>query len=120
MGAVAVHSARFICPSQPMIKPKERPASLTKQLSEQILGKMLADGLEQGEFFMTEEQFAAREAVNGLRALGFLESRRRKGLLVGAASPIELLSMTRPFFGRSKKNLRELSRLYVGVNRPNH
>jgi len=103
-----------------MINRQDGPDSPAKQLSEQILDKVLSDGLEQGQFFMTEQQISelfgvsrrrTREAVNGLRALGFLESRRRKGLMMGDADPVELLSKTLPFFGRTKKNLRELARL---------
>ncbi len=76
--------------------------------------------LPDGAFFMTEAQLAtryrvsrtvAREAVSQLKALGLLESRKRKGLLVRRPDPVGLLSTSLPSLATSPDDWHELAQL---------
>jgi DNA-binding FadR family transcriptional regulator len=76
--------------------------------------------LPDGAFFMTEAQLAtryrvsrtvAREAVSQLKALGLLESRKRKGLLVRRPDPLGLLSTSLPSLATSPDDWHELAQL---------
>ena len=101
------------------MSPTGPKRALTLELARKVKERILDQDLSPGELFMTEaqmcEEFDAshrvtREAVNRLRALGVLHSRRRKGLVVGHTNPVELLSDSLPFYGRSQNNLAELAR----------
>ena len=94
--------------------------SLTSALSEKIKDRILTTGLQGGDPLMTEAQLGkefgashrvTREAVNRLRALGVVESRRRKGIVVGNADPVKLFSSSVALFGRTRANFIELARL---------
>ena len=93
-------------------------AKLTRELAAKIQQRILEGDLKEGDFFMTEAQIAAdfgasrrvaREAVSRLRAFDLLRSRRRKGLVVGQANPVGLLSGSMQFFGRNPANTRDLA-----------
>lgn len=92
----------------------------SQQLAERLRKKIEQEQLPDGELFMTEaevaEQFevsrtVAREAVARLRAIGLLEGRQRKGLIVRHPDPIDLFSASLPSLARSEDDLAELSRL---------
>jgi DNA-binding FadR family transcriptional regulator len=83
--------------------------NLVATVAEQLHAEILSSGLKQGELFMTGGQIAqryevsrtvAREAINQLCALGVLESRRRKGVLVTQPDPVKLSASWVPMFGR--------------------
>src|SRR5215472_7921844 len=89
-------------------------------LAEQIRRRIQAEQLRDGELFMTEAQLAAeygvsrnitREAVSQLRALGILEGRKRKGLIVRLPNPVRLLSHSLPSLARSEEHFSELVKL---------
>jgi len=89
---------------------------LAQTLRERIQREQLADG----SFFMTERQLAAeygvsrtvaREAVSRLQALGILEGRKRKGLLVRHPDPLRLLSTSLPSLVASPDNWQDLALL---------
>ena len=91
----------------------------TTTLASRIQQQIVAQQLKPGELLMTEEQISAhfgasrrvaREAIGRLRALGVLRARRRKGLVVGEANPVELLSESVSVYGRSPVNFQELAR----------
>ncbi len=92
--------------------------SLATKVSEQIRDQILADGLQPGDVFMTEagiaEQYGVsrnivRESVSRVRALGLLESRQGKGLIVSSCDPAELLSSTIAFYGSGPEQLLQLA-----------
>jgi len=94
--------------------------SLPQQLAERIQLHIEHEQLPDGQLFMTEaevaERFAvsrtvAREAVGRLRAIGLLEGRQRKGLIVRHPDPVQLFSASLPSMARSDRDLAELSRL---------
>ncbi len=83
--------------------------NLVTTVAEQIHAEILSSGLKQGDLFMTGQQIArryevsrtvAREAINQLCALGLLESRKRKGVLVAQPDPVKLSASWVPMFGR--------------------
>jgi DNA-binding FadR family transcriptional regulator len=89
-------------------------------LAEQIRRRIQAEQLRDGDLFMTEAQVAAeygvsrnitREAVSRLRALGILEGRKRKGLIVRLPNPVQLLSHSLPSLAQSEEHLNELAKL---------
>jgi DNA-binding FadR family transcriptional regulator len=89
-------------------------------LAEQIRRRIQAEQLRDGDLFMTEAQLAqeygvsrslTREAVGQLRALGLLEGRKRKGLIVRLPNPVQLLSHSLPSLARSEEHLGGLARL---------
>jgi GntR family transcriptional regulator, transcriptional repressor for pyruvate dehydrogenase complex len=89
---------------------------LARTIRQRIQGEQLADG----SFFMTEAQLAAeygvsrtvaREAVSRLQALGILEGRKRKGLLVRHPDPLRLLSNSLPSLVASPDDWQELAHL---------
>jgi len=103
--------------TDPASKPTDS-AKLTRELAAKIQQKIMEGNLREGDFFMTEAQIAAefgasrrvaREAVSRLRAFDLLRSRRRKGLVVGQANPVGLLSGSMQFFGRNPDNVRDLA-----------
>ncbi len=94
--------------------------NLSQQLTERIREYIEQAALPDGAFFMTEaevaEQFdvsraVAHEAVGRLRAIGLLEGRQRKGLIVRRPDPVSLFSASLPFLANSEQDVSELSRL---------
>ncbi|TVP98203.1 MAG: FadR family transcriptional regulator [Planctomycetaceae bacterium] len=94
--------------------------SQSQHLAERLRARIEQQQLPDGELFMTEAEVAekydvsrtvAREAVGQLRAIGLLEGRQRKGLIVRHPDPIGLFSASLPSFARSEHDLAELSRL---------
>jgi len=99
-----------------MSRPATQAHALAKEIRQRIQGERLADG----SFFMTEAQLAAeygvsrtvaREAVSRLQALGILEGRKRKGLLVRHPDPLRLLSNSLPSLAASPDDWQELAQL---------
>ncbi len=100
--------------------PEEPRKNLSHQLSERIREYIEQAELPDGELFMTEAEVAdqfdvsravAREAVGQLRAIGLLEGRQRKGLIIRRPDPVRLFSASLPFLAKSKQDVSELSRL---------
>ena len=94
--------------------------NLSQRLAEQLQQHIQHEQLPDGQLFMTEAEVAqrfdvsrtvAREAVGRLRAIGLLEGRQRKGLIVRHPNPVELFSASLPSMARSDDDLAELSRL---------
>jgi DNA-binding FadR family transcriptional regulator len=94
--------------------------SLSQQLAERIRQDIEQARLPDGELFMTEAEVAekfqvsrtvAREAVGRLRAIGLLEGRKRKGLIVRHPDPVRLFSASLPSLVRSDEDLAELAQL---------
>ena len=90
--------------------------SLAQTIRERIQHERLADGV----FFMTEAQVAeeygtsrtvTREAVSRLQALGILEGRKRKGLIVRHPDPVRLLSNSLPSLVTSQSDWHDLAQL---------
>ncbi len=93
--------------------------TLANHVADGLRRSLLARGLREGDLFMKEEDVArryrvsrgiAREAVSQLRALGILKSRQARGLLVGRADPVELLSQSLPFYSRSPSDDTHIAR----------
>ncbi|MFV2070041.1 MAG: FadR/GntR family transcriptional regulator [Pirellulales bacterium] len=89
---------------------------LAARLRERIQSSRLADG----ELFMTEAELAeeygvsrtvAREAVGRLAAIGLLEGRKRKGLVVRRPDPLRLLELGLPSLFDSPQDISELAML---------
>jgi len=94
--------------------------NLSQQLAERIRQQIEQSRLPDGELFMTEAEVAekfdvsrtvAREAVGRLRAIGLLEGRQRKGLIVRHPDPVRLFSASLPSLVRSEQDLADLARL---------
>jgi len=90
------------------------------QVAEKVRRNLQTRRLREGERFMTEAELArrygvsrgiAREAVGRLRALGVLDSRQRKGIVVGRVDPIKLVAQSLPMYHRSPRDLLSLARL---------
>ena len=86
--------------------------TLANRLATRIHQDIIASDLSEGELFMTGDQVEthyavsrsiAREALSQLRSLGILESRQKKGLLVGRPDPVHLMSRWVPLYGRDGK-----------------
>jgi GntR family transcriptional repressor for pyruvate dehydrogenase complex len=97
-----------------------RDLSQADELAEQIRQRIQREQLPDGSFFMTEKQLAeqyavsrtvVREAVSRLQALGMLEGRKRKGLLVRHPDPVRLLSHSLPSLVASPDDWREVALL---------
>lgn len=97
---------------------KEPPHSLALELSERIRHRIQSAEFTDGDFFLTEAELAeeyqvsrriAREAVNRLCALGLLEGRKRKGLIVRHPDPVEVWANCLPSLARSQEKLAELA-----------
>lgn len=89
-------------------------------LADRIRQRLQAEPWEDGQLFMTAEQLAseyqvsravARDAVTRLQALGLLEGRKRKGLVVRRPDPVQLLSDSLPSLAHSEEDWRELAQL---------
>ena len=92
----------------------------TQRLAQMLRDRITDQGLLDGEFFMTEADLAdeygvsrsmAREAAMQLRAVGLLESRKHKGLIVSRPDPIKLFSDSLPAAIQSNQDLLEVTRL---------
>lgn len=97
-----------------------RSGSLADDLAEKVRRRIQADQLADGALFMTAAQLAeeygvsrtvAREAVSRLQALGILEGRKRKGLVVRHPDPLRLLSESLPSLASSPRDWLELAQL---------
>ena len=100
--------------------PVVRRASQAQELAKMIRQRIQKAQLPDGSFFMTEAQLAAEydvsrtvahEAVSRLQALGILEGRKRKGLLVRHPDPLRLLSNSLPSLVASPDDWQELAQL---------
>lgn len=97
-----------------------RPATQVRELARKIRHRIQAARLTDGAFFMTEAQLAAeygvsrtvtREAVSRLQALGILEGRKRKGLIVRRPDPLRLFQNSLPSLMTSPDDWRDLAQL---------
>lgn len=101
-----------------------RTVSQANELADSIRLRIQAEQLAEGALFMTEAQLAeeygasrtvVREAVSRLQALGLLEGRKRKGLIVRHPDPLRLFSNSLPSLVRSQEDWRELAMLRYAI-----
>lgn len=107
--------------AQPLQDSREpRPATQVRELAQKIRERIQKERLPDGALFMTEAQLAAeygtsrtvtREAVSRLQALGILEGRQRKGLIVRHPDPLRLFQSSLPSLVTSPEDWRELAQL---------
>lgn len=99
---------------------EQGPTTLANDLAGRLRKRIQREELRDGTFFMTEADVAieyevsrtvAREAVGRLKALGILEGRKRKGLVVRHPDPLKLLTETLPSLFSSEADWRELGML---------
>lgn len=99
---------------------RTRPATQVRELAQKLRCRIQAERLPDGAFFMTEAQLAAeygasrtvtREAVSRLQALGILEGRKRKGLIVRRPDPFRLFQNSLPSLITSPDDWRDLAQL---------
>lgn len=99
--------------------PTDVGDSRATELANQLRARIQAGSYVDGDLFMTEAQLAAeyevsrtvaREAVSRLTALGLVEGRQRKGLVIRRPDPLRLFSQSLPSL-TSSDDLRELSQL---------
>jgi GntR family transcriptional regulator, transcriptional repressor for pyruvate dehydrogenase complex len=97
----------------------ESGETLVDSLTERIRRRIQKGKYADGALFMTEAQLAAeyevsrtvaREAVSRLSALGIVEGRQRKGLMIRRPDPLRLFSESLPSLS-STNDLRELGQL---------
>ncbi|MDA0589850.1 MAG: FCD domain-containing protein [Planctomycetota bacterium] len=97
-----------------------RPATQVRELARKIRQRIQSEQLTDGSFFMTEAQLATeygasrtvtREAVSRLHALGILEGRKRKGLIVRRPDPVRLFQNSLPSLMTSPDDWRDLAQL---------
>jgi DNA-binding FadR family transcriptional regulator len=98
----------------------EQTTTLARDLADRVLRRIQQSDLGEGAFFMTESDLAqeyavsrtvAREAVGRLKALGILEGRKRKGLVVRRPDPLRLLECSLPSMLASQEDIAELAML---------
>jgi DNA-binding FadR family transcriptional regulator len=96
------------------------PATQVGELALKIRQRIQTERLTDGSFFMTEAQLAAqynasrtvtREAVSRLQALGILEGRKRKGLIVRCPDPLVLFQNSLPSLVTSPDDWRDVAQL---------
>lgn len=96
------------------------PATQVGELAQKIRERIQKERLPDGALFMTESQLAAeygtsrtvtREAVSRLQALGILEGRKRKGLIVRHPDPLRLFQNSLPSLVSSPDDWRDLAQL---------
>ncbi len=89
-------------------------------LADRLRERIQSSGLADGELFMTESELAeeygvsrtvAREAVGRLAAIGLLEGRKSKGLVVRRPDPLRLLEIGLPSLIDSQQDISELAML---------
>ncbi len=94
--------------------------NLTEQTVGRILEMIGERSLKEGEYFATESELeekfrvsrpVLREAVSRIRALGFLESVKRKGLIVSKPDPIRLFELAFQYGVMNAIDIRELAEL---------
>ena len=94
--------------------------TMATRLAEQIRTRIAEEQLPAGHVFMTEGQLAeeyqvsrtiVREAVSRLRALGILDGKQRKGLVVRRPDLVQLLSESLPLLTVSSHERDELKLL---------
>jgi GntR family transcriptional repressor for pyruvate dehydrogenase complex len=97
-----------------------RSSTQAHELARLVRQRIQREHLPDGSFFMTEAQLATeygvsrtvtREAVSRLQALGILEGRKRKGLLVRHPDPLRLLSSSLPSLATSPDDWHDLAQL---------
>lgn len=97
-----------------------RPETQVRELARRIRQRIQSAQMTDGSFFMTEAQLAAeygasrtvtREAVSRLQALGLLEGRKRKGLIVRCPDPLRLFQNSLPSLMTSPDDWRDLAQL---------
>lgn len=83
--------------------------TLAGVLADRIHTDIVASGLQEGDLFMTLEEVAARysasrtvtrEALSRLRALGVIEGRQRRGVLVARPDPVAMAERWVPLYCR--------------------
>ena len=98
-------------------KSADRPETQVRELARTIRKRIQSEQLEDGALFMTEAQLAdeyqtsrtvTREAVSRLQALGILEGRKRKGLIVRRPDPFRLFQNSLPSLVTSPEDWRDL------------
>lgn len=98
----------------------ESGMNLSQQLAERLSRDIERKRIPDGALFMTEAEVAeeyevsrtvAREAVGQLKAIGLLEGRQRKGLIVRHPDPVRLFSASLPALARSEQDISELAQL---------
>jgi len=103
-----------------MVTPTKIQETQPGNLAERLRERIQSERLEDGTFFMTEAELAAeygvsrtvaREAVGRLVALGLLEGRKRKGLVIRRPDPLRLLALGLPSLLDSKQDVSELAML---------
>lgn len=96
------------------------PATQVRELAQKIRERIQKERLSDGAFFMTEAQLAVeygasrtvtREAVSRLQALGILEGRKRKGLIVRQPDPLRLFQNSLPSLAASPEDWLDLAQL---------
>ena len=101
-----------------------RPATQVRELAQKIRHRIQTERLPDGSFFMTEAQLAAeygtsrtvtREAVSRLQALGILEGRKRKGLIVRCPDPLRLFQNSLPSMVTSPDDWKDLAQLRYAI-----
>lgn len=101
-----------------------RPATQVRELAQKIRQRIQTERLPDGSFFMTEAQLAAeygtsrtvtREAVSRLQALGILEGRKRKGLIVRCPDPLRLFQNSLPSLVTSPDDWQDLAQLRYAI-----
>ncbi|WP_373651749.1 FadR/GntR family transcriptional regulator [Schlesneria sp. DSM 10557] len=94
-----------------------RPETQVRELARIIRMRIQSEQLEEGALFMTEAQLAdeykasrtvTREAVSRLQALGILEGRKRKGLIVRRPDPLSLFQHSLPSLLTSPEDWHDL------------
>ena len=83
--------------------------TLAGVLADRIHTDIVASGLQEGDLFMTLDEVAARysasrtvtrEALSRLRALGVIEGRQRRGVLVARPDPVAMAERWVPLYCR--------------------
>jgi len=101
-----------------------RPETQVRELARTIRQRIQAEQLTDGQFFMTEAQVAAeygasrtvtREAISRLQALGILEGRKRKGLIVRRPDPLRLFQNSLPSLMTSVDDWRDLAQFRYAI-----
>ena len=103
---------------------ESRPATRVRALAQKIRQQIQTEQLADGSFFMAEAQLAAayctsrtvtREAVCGLLALGILEGRKRKGLIVRCPDPLRLFQNSLPSLTTSPDDWWNIAQLRYAI-----
>lgn len=110
--------------NSPVPSSRPAPATQVRDIARKIRSRIQAEQLADGEFFMTEAQLASeygasrtviREAVSRLQALGILEGRKRKGLIVRRPDPLRLFQNSLPSLMTSIEDWRDLAQFRYAI-----